>query len=138
MGVNSLPKTVTGQRRECDLNPCPSAPESSTLTTRLASHGYSRVDLAVGVIVLSPTLLYIGGASAGHVASSSLLDIANELGVYEKVLHVLSVETDKIQQQITASDGSRQQHNATLDTLHGRVSQQRCGLSSSKVGKVSK
>ena len=36
MGVNSLPKTVTRQRRDCDLNP--SAPESSTLTTRLPSH----------------------------------------------------------------------------------------------------
>jgi len=35
MGVNSLPKTVTLQRRGCDLNPGPSAPESSTLTTRL-------------------------------------------------------------------------------------------------------
>jgi len=40
MGVNSLPKTVTGQRRDCDLNPGPSAPESSTLTTRLPSHPY--------------------------------------------------------------------------------------------------
>ena len=38
MGVNSLPKTVTQQRRDCDLNPGPSAPESSTLTTRLPSH----------------------------------------------------------------------------------------------------
>jgi len=38
MGVNSLPKTVTRQRRGCDLNPDPSAPESSTLTTRLQSH----------------------------------------------------------------------------------------------------
>ena len=37
MGVNSLPKTVTRQRRDCDLNPGPSAPESSTLTTRLAN-----------------------------------------------------------------------------------------------------
>jgi len=35
MGVNSLPKTVTRQCRGCDLNPGPSAPESSTLTTRL-------------------------------------------------------------------------------------------------------
>jgi len=35
MGVNSLSKTVTRQRRDCDLNPGPSAPESSTLTTRL-------------------------------------------------------------------------------------------------------
>ena len=38
MGVNSLPKTVTRQRRGCDLNPGPNAPESSTLTTRLPSH----------------------------------------------------------------------------------------------------
>ena len=37
MGVNSLPKTVTRQRRDCDLNPDPTAPESSTPTTRLAS-----------------------------------------------------------------------------------------------------
>ena len=38
MGVNSLPKTVTQQRRGCDWNPGLSAPESSTLTTRLPSH----------------------------------------------------------------------------------------------------
>ena len=38
MGVNNLPKTVTRQRRDCDLNPGPSAPESSTLTTRLPSY----------------------------------------------------------------------------------------------------
>jgi len=38
MGVNSLPKTVIRQRRGCDLNPGPSAPESSTLTSRLPSH----------------------------------------------------------------------------------------------------
>jgi len=37
-GVSSLTKTVTRQRRGCDLNPGPSAPESSTLTTRLPSH----------------------------------------------------------------------------------------------------
>ena len=34
MGVNSLPKTVTRQRRGCDLNPGPSAPKSSTLTNK--------------------------------------------------------------------------------------------------------
>jgi len=36
--VNSLPKTVTRQSSDCDLNPGPSAPESSMLTTRLPSH----------------------------------------------------------------------------------------------------
>jgi len=38
MGVNSLPKTVTRQRRGCDLNTGLSAPESSTLTNRLPSY----------------------------------------------------------------------------------------------------
>jgi len=46
MGVNSLPKTVTRQRCDCDLNPDPSVPESSTLTTRLPSHsGRERNDI---------------------------------------------------------------------------------------------
>ena len=45
MGVDSLPKTVTvtRQRRGCDLNLGPSAPESSTLTTRLPSHPINTV-----------------------------------------------------------------------------------------------
>ena len=43
MGVNSLPKTVTRQHHDCDLNPGPSAPESSTLTTRLPSHPYINI-----------------------------------------------------------------------------------------------
>ena len=34
MGVNSLPKTVTRQRRGRDLNPSPTAPESSTLIAK--------------------------------------------------------------------------------------------------------
>jgi len=38
--MNSLPKTVTRKRRDCDLNPVPSAPESSTLTTQLPSHPF--------------------------------------------------------------------------------------------------
>jgi len=39
--VNSLPKTVTRQRLGCDLNPCPSAPESSTVTSRLLGNSIS-------------------------------------------------------------------------------------------------
>ena len=35
MSVNSLPKTVTRQCRGCDLNPGPTVPESSMLTTQL-------------------------------------------------------------------------------------------------------
>jgi len=40
MGVNSLPKTITRQRRDCDLNPSPSAPESSTLASGLPFRQY--------------------------------------------------------------------------------------------------
>jgi len=43
IGLNSLPKTVTRQRRDCDVNPGPSAPEFSTLTTRLPSHPLRRI-----------------------------------------------------------------------------------------------
>ena len=53
--MNSLPKTVTRQRRGCDLNPRPSALESSTLTTRLPSHPESDDN-----IVPSPDVDYTG------------------------------------------------------------------------------
>jgi len=42
LGVNSLPKTVTRQHCNCDLNPGPSAPESSTLTMWLPNHPWSK------------------------------------------------------------------------------------------------
>ena len=50
MGANSLPKTVARQRRDCDLNPGPAAPESSTLTTRLPSHTSYLCQISVHVI----------------------------------------------------------------------------------------
>jgi len=50
MGVNSLPKTVTRQRRDCELNPGPSAPESSTLTTRLPSHRAAAVLVTIHIV----------------------------------------------------------------------------------------
>jgi len=47
MGVNGLPKTVTRQRRGCDLNLGPSAPESSTLTNRAAEYCNERVRVSL-------------------------------------------------------------------------------------------
>jgi len=52
VGVNRLPKTVTRQRRDCDLHPGPAAPESSTLTTRLPSHPRLLYFISVGVWLL--------------------------------------------------------------------------------------
>ena len=53
MGVNSLPETVTRQHRDCDLNPGPSAPESSTLTTRLPLILVLQKNLIVNKLFLS-------------------------------------------------------------------------------------
>ena len=62
MGVNSLPNTVTRQRRDCDLNPSPSAPESSTVTTRLPSHPL-RI-LKLGKLMQVCTLGYFSSSPA--------------------------------------------------------------------------
>jgi len=87
MGVNNLPMTVTRQRRGCDLNPGPTAPESSTLTARLPSHPRNRITLEkkylMGRRADSRPLLYafhhgrilIGeGAAAGTWDSDTKLD----------------------------------------------------------------
>ena len=65
--MNSLPKTVTRQRSSCNLNPGPSAPESSMLTTRLPCTAYSVYDslithaqLAVQIPALELTQAYLG------------------------------------------------------------------------------
>jgi len=54
MGVNSLPKTVTRQRRDCGLNPGPSVPESSTLTTRIPSHPVNRQPVPLLITYSAP------------------------------------------------------------------------------------
>jgi len=55
MSVNSLPKTVTRQRRDCDLNPGPSAPESSTLTTCLLTYLNSDSERYTAMYLNRPT-----------------------------------------------------------------------------------
>ena len=60
MGVNSLPKTVNRQHRSRDLNPGPSATESSTLSTRLPSHRQPNND------DIMPVCLLWAGACAAY------------------------------------------------------------------------
>ena len=60
MGVNSLPKTVTRQRRGCNLNTGPSAPESSTLTTRLPSHLTTTTHIISHIVALLGASLALG------------------------------------------------------------------------------
>jgi len=61
MGVNSLPKTVTRQRRDCDSNPCCSEPESGTLTTRLTSHPLPKSST---LYYLTQNRVYVGHVTA--------------------------------------------------------------------------
>ena len=65
MGVNSLPKTVTRPRRDCDMNPGPSAPESSTLTTRLPSHPNS---IVITRKLAAQLVMSIGSNSSSYTA----------------------------------------------------------------------
>ena len=72
MGVNSLPMTVTRQRRGCDLNPGPSAAESSILTTRIPSHPSAKLDTHNHFPVLSTEAgLTIGCAKLSHWISQN-------------------------------------------------------------------
>ena len=79
-----LPKTVTQQRQDCDLNPGPSAPESSTLTTRLPSHPLTKYAFDIGrrdctctvrlrYVIVRPlsTVEYTSVASLFHCRQSS-------------------------------------------------------------------
>jgi len=60
LGVNSLPKTVTRPRRDCDLNPGPSAPESSTLTTNVVWCGCGGCRCGVVCLDFGRTLALVG------------------------------------------------------------------------------
>jgi len=83
MGVNSLPKIVTRQRRDCDLNPCPSEPESSTLTTRLPSHPVADLNVVNSAVEQSRdragrvTKISAGSIFAGNVLSGAKSPRAN-------------------------------------------------------------
>jgi len=68
MGVNSLPKTVTRQRRDCNLNPGPSAPESSTLITRLPSDPYYNTRLGNVLSAKRPVTVQISLIEKGTEA----------------------------------------------------------------------
>ena len=74
MGVNSLPKTVTQQRRGYDLNPGPSASKSSTLTSRLPSHPQMLIAVLkqkfiVLFIIIFGTVLFAVGAGVSRAES---------------------------------------------------------------------
>jgi len=67
--VNSLPKTVTRQRPNCDLNPGPSASESSTLTTRLQCHPHGKQEILIDCCTAGAAA---ARSAAGNVGSATL------------------------------------------------------------------
>jgi len=73
--MNSLPSTVTRQRLGCDLNPGPTAPESSMLTTRLPSHP-QKLDKFCNI---PPRSQFVGNVQMKH--SSTVSEIDNFLTV---------------------------------------------------------
>jgi len=101
MGVNSLPKTVIRQRRGCDLNPRPSAPESSTLITRIPSHPTTQI-------------WYLSAEPPWHIRTHLLL-AGNDtvLNWMWRKVSVLPIIPNLLRQKLT--------HTATLDTTQTRL-----------------
>ena len=97
MGVNILLKTVTRQRRDCDLNPGPSAPESSTLTTRLPSikHGYVVTHNQFPVLSAHAGLT-VRDTETETVQSRFSIVVSGLLDIYEYVLRVLDNNSNAI------------------------------------------
>ena len=62
--MNSLPKTVTRQRRGSDLNPGPTALKSSTLTTRLNGQNVSASFLCLSCPALVLVLIMCASSSS--------------------------------------------------------------------------
>ena len=82
--MNSLPKTVTRQRRDCNLNPGPSAPESSTLATRLPSHQgrYTERLVTISCTVAIAAELMLAAASRCTMLSAAAAD-CDECGIID-------------------------------------------------------
>jgi len=85
MGVNSLPKTVTRQRRGCDLNPGRTAPEFSMLTTLLPSQPRSVLKQLIYLWLYTDTHIRIANNS-----SSSRTGGVTTGPIYRKIIVSLS------------------------------------------------
>ena len=71
--MNSLPETVARQRRDCDLNSGPSAPESSTLTTRLPSHPHVVISVLDSRVVTQFRALRLSSNNFRQVVQAPVL-----------------------------------------------------------------
>ena len=91
MGVNSLPnKTVTRQRRGCDSNPGPTAPESSKLTTRLPVSFLPRAKDRATLLSSAPRCTGERPVRNGHPSPASRLMMRGTIrsAVYRSVVSI--------------------------------------------------
>jgi len=88
--VSSLPKTVTRQRRGCDLNPGSSAPESSTLTTRLPSHPNNKLYTTKRTEFGDISSIYVAPAALIQTLEMSGARFTKCLTIYHKIIVSLS------------------------------------------------
>jgi len=85
MGVNSLPKTVTKQLRGRNLNPGLSAPESSTLTTRLPSHPFNCTRARTYLAVQGKDQNVVFVTSTADPVHRGCISLATRLYVYDTI-----------------------------------------------------
>ena len=111
MGVNSLPKTVARQRRDCNLNPGPYALESITLTTRLPKSLYgdrNRQALPSGERIRNVVLSAIG------LTNQSMLTVVPRLSTRRYPHLLLSAGACSYQSISPApAEGAQQQTSCT-------------------------
>ena len=84
VGVNSLPKTVAWQRRDCNLNPGPSAPESSMLTTRLLSDVRLLCASLSGDLVMPQTRRWIGDTAEAAAVNHCFVSLTENISAYRR------------------------------------------------------
>ena len=129
IGANSLPKTVTRQRRDCDLNPGPtnhSATEPTNSLVRLFQRGRRAVD---------KTTTYDGDVVDGGVVVeqyASAVDVVALDAHVQRTEPVLGLGDDRgsaLQQQVhhlvvAAASSTMQRRQTVLP----RTNRARCGL----------
>jgi len=68
--LNSLPKTVTRQHHGCNINSGPTAPKSSTVTTRLPSRHLSRIPHVINMNYICLLLLLLSSVFTSRMSSA--------------------------------------------------------------------
>jgi len=91
------------------------------LTELQSRFSSSRRDKHSQTAALPATSSAAAAAVAAVADVTGFAEIATELDIYERVLQVLSGETNKLLELVKKSSDNEQQHRSKLDTLQNRV-----------------